>query len=68
MKWGRATSCRRRGWKEDYISLRLNDLSIVLLVTDRHRQIDAWLRNAQPDIKHRYDVWHVAKCKAKHNN
>ncbi len=41
-----------------------NDLSIGLLVTDRHRQIDAWLRNTQPEIKHRYDVWHVAKCKA----
>ena len=31
-----------------------NDLLIGLLVTDRHRQIDAWLRNAQPEIKHRY--------------
>ncbi len=38
-----------------------NDLSIGSLVTDRHWQIDAWLRNTQP---HRYDVWHVAKCKA----
>ena len=45
-----------------------NDLSIGLLVTDRCQQIDAWLRNAQPEIKHRYDVWHVAKCKAKYNN
>ena len=40
-----------------------NDLSIGLLVTDRHRQIDAWLRNAQPEIKHRYDVWHVANVR-----
>ena len=30
-----------------------NDLTIGLLVTDRHQQIDAWLRNAQPEIKHR---------------
>ena len=44
-----------------------NYLSIGLLVTDRHRQIDAWLRNTQPEIKHRYDVWHVAKCKAIHS-
>ncbi len=33
-------------------------------MTDGHGQIDAWLRNTQPEIKHRYDVWHVAKCKA----
>lgn len=40
-----------------------NNLSINLLVTDRHRQIDKWLRTEQPEITHRYDVWHVAKCK-----
>ena len=40
-----------------------NDLSIELLVTDRHKQINAWLRNNLPDTQHRYDVWHVAKCK-----
>ncbi len=44
-----------------------NDLAIGLLVTDRYRQIDAWLRNTQPEIKHRFDVWHVAKCKAIYN-
>lgn len=40
-----------------------NDLSIGLLVTDRHKEINAWLRNNKPEIQHRYDVWHVAKCK-----
>ena len=39
------------------------DLAIDLLVTDRHKQIDAWVRINRPDIEHRYDVWHVAKCK-----
>ena len=44
--------------------MKSNDLSIYLLVTDRHRQIDKWLRTEIPDITHKYDVWHVAKCKA----
>ncbi len=42
------------------------DLSIGLLVTDRHRQIQKWLKTNQPDIAHKYDVWHVAKCKLLH--
>ena len=44
--------------------MKSNDLSINLLVTDRHRQIDKWLRTEIPEITHKYDVWHVAKCKA----
>ena len=33
------------------------------LVTDRHKQIDAWLKKNKPNIDHRYYVWHVVKCK-----
>ena len=29
-----------------------NDLSIGLLVTDRHLEINAWLRNNKPEIEH----------------
>lgn len=43
-----------------------NDLHIGLLVTDRHKQLSAWVRDNMPDIKHAYDVWHVAKCKLLH--
>ena len=39
-----------------------NNLSIGLLVTDRHKEINAWLRKTKPQIEHRFDVWHVAKC------
>ena len=42
-----------------------NDLTIHLLVTDRHKQIDAWLNKEVPEIEHRYDVWHIAKCKSR---
>lgn len=40
-----------------------NMLDIKLLVSDRHKQISAWLRSEWPNIEHRYDVWHVAKGK-----
>ncbi len=37
------------------------DLSIGLLVTDRHLQLCKYIRENMPDTDHRYDVWHVAK-------
>ena len=36
-------------------------LSIDVLVTDRHRQINKWIRDNYGSIKHYFDVWHVAK-------
>ena len=36
-------------------------LEIQVLVTDRHKQIAKWIREAHPAIKHYFDVWHVAK-------
>ena len=38
-------------------------LTVGTLVTDRHKQINKWIREDYPDIKHYYDVWHVAKGK-----
>lgn len=34
---------------------------VEVLVTDRHRQINKWLREEHKEITHYYDVWHVAK-------
>lgn len=31
------------------------------IVTDRHPQIQKYIRNAVPSVRHYYDVWHVAK-------
>ena len=36
-------------------------MTIGVIVTDRHRQINKWLRENHPDIIHYYDTWHVAK-------
>ena len=38
-------------------------LIVDILVTDRHRQINKWLRENHPEITHSFDVWHVAKGK-----
>ena len=36
-------------------------LEISVLVTDRHKQINKWIRETHPHIKYYYDIWHVAK-------
>ena len=41
--------------------LKDNKLTIDVLVTDRHKQINKWLREKHPHIKHYFDTWHVAK-------
>ena len=41
--------------------LKENGLSINVIVTDRHRQIDKWIRETYTDMEHYYDAWHVAK-------
>ena len=41
--------------------LQEQNLTTDVLVTDRHRQINKWIREEHPEIKHYYDVWHVAK-------
>ena len=44
--------------------LKYHDLTVDVLVTDRHKQINRWLREEHPDVKHYYDIWHVAKGRA----
>ena len=40
--------------------LKGEGLQISVLVTDRHKQINKWIRETHPDVKHYY-IWHVAK-------
>ncbi|KAG0427363.1 hypothetical protein HPB47_025583 [Ixodes persulcatus] len=41
--------------------LRTQEMSVDILVTDRHSEGKASLRDHYPEIKYRFDVWHVAK-------
>jgi len=36
-------------------------LHVDVLVTDRHPQIQKYMREVKPSVMHYYDVWHVAK-------
>lgn len=36
-------------------------MCIQAIVTDRHRQINKWLRETHSHVKHYYDIWHIAK-------
>jgi MULE transposase domain len=41
--------------------LQTNGISINTIITDRHPQIQKYIREEMPSVKHYYDVWHTAK-------
>ena len=51
----------KEGLSKSLAVLQSAGLSIDAIVTDRHPQIQKYLREAVPSVKHFYDVWHVAK-------
>lgn len=51
----------KRGLERAVDWVKNNDLEIGTIVTDRHLQIQKWIRENLPETTHYYDVWHVAK-------
>ncbi|VDI28809.1 Hypothetical predicted protein [Mytilus galloprovincialis] len=45
---------RALGFLKDYVNIKE-------VVTDIHSSIKKYMRNSEGDIKHLFDVWHVAK-------
>ena len=41
--------------------IKSKGFAVEVLVTDRHKQINKYLRENHAEIKHFYDIWHVAK-------
>lgn len=41
--------------------LQDSGLTVDTIITDRHPQIQKYLREMMPSITHYYDVWHTAK-------
>ena len=39
-------------------------MEVKKLVTYRHMQVSAYMTQERPNIKHTYDVWHLAKVDA----
>jgi hypothetical protein len=58
---GSSNACELVGLQRTFAKLGAEN--IASLVTDRHRSIAKFLREEQPNVKHRFDLWHVAKCK-----
>lgn len=44
--------------------LRKKKFKVATLMTDRHKQIAKWVWESIPRTDHRYDIWHLAKCKS----
>ena len=36
-------------------------LKVGTIIADKHSQINKWLRENHPKVKHYFDVWHVSK-------
>ena len=51
----------KEGLQRAVDNLKRDGCTIDLIVTDRHVQIQKWIRETLPDTKHCFDVWHVAK-------
>ena len=60
MRLVEVTTWRRRDYRVLKF-LKQQGLTVEVLVTDRHKQINKWLREDHSNITHYYDVWHVAK-------
>lgn len=58
---GGSTHMEKEGLIRSLKFLQDFGLSIDTLITDRHPQIQKYLRESAPSINHYYDVWHVAK-------
>ena len=43
--------------------LKEQELGVEVLVINRHRQIAKYVRDTCSEMKHYYDVWHLAKGK-----
>ena len=43
------------------------NVKIAKLGTDRHAQVRAHMKKERPNIKHNFDVWHVAKSVQRKN-
>jgi len=64
---GSSNACELEGLQRTLRKLGPNN--IARIVTDRHRGVAKYLRETYGQtIKHRYDLWHVAKCNTKYES
>ena len=49
------------GLKRCLQNLSDDDITVSDITTDRHPQVKKFIREKQPEVRHWFDVWHVAK-------
>ena len=49
------------GAKRSFSCLSRMGLAISTFISDRHRGIAKWVRECQPNTKHFFDIWHIAR-------
>lgn len=58
---GSSQAMELAGAKQSFQYLTSLGLNIKVFISDRHRGIAKWIREKQPDTKHFFDIWHVAR-------
>ena len=58
---GNSSQMEKEGLKHHMDKFRKKEISISSLTTDRHVQIRSYKKKEHAQIKHQFDVWHVAK-------
>ena len=51
------------GLKRCFKHLHERGIVVSTLTTDRHKQINSYLKGAHPLVTHMFDPWHIAKGK-----
>jgi hypothetical protein len=50
-----------QGLEDGLASLKHSGCTVGELGTDRHVSVKKYMREKQPDVRHYFDVWHMAK-------
>lgn len=58
---GGSPHMEKEGLVRSLEALEKSGLHVGVLVTDRHPQVQKYMRQQKPNITHYYDVWHCAK-------
>lgn len=53
------------GCKRAFAYLHHVAADVTMFVSDRHRGIAKWIRECQPNTRHFFDMWHVARSISK---
>ncbi|XP_074544649.1 uncharacterized protein LOC141804189 [Halichoeres trimaculatus] len=62
---GNSVRMEKEGLSRSLVFLEECGVKVACLVTDRHTQVQKFIREQRPNIDHFYDVWHLCKALTK---